>query len=241
MIGVLGGTFDPIHFGHLRPALDCLQALGLDEVRLVPLKVAVHRPQPMAAAGVRLAMVQAAVSGVSGLVADGRELDRAGPSYSYDTLASLRQELGPRVPICLLVGADAFHGFLTWHRPAEILDLAHLVVMQRPDAPEPSDQVLRRWLSDLGCAGPQELRRRPVGRILRLPVTQMDISSSRIRTLMRAGQSPRYLLPDSVLEMALAAGLYQGPTARADHDCLTPGASRPVQPETEETVCSLNN
>ena len=161
MIGVLGGTFDPIHFGHLRPALDCLQALGLDEVRFVPLKVAVHRPQPMAAAGVRLAMVQAAVAGVSGLVADGRELDRAGPSYSYDTLASLRQELGPRVPICLLVGADAFNGFLTWHRPAEILDLAHLVVMQRPDAPEPSDQVLRRWLSDLGCAGPQELRRRP--------------------------------------------------------------------------------
>lgn len=241
MIGVLGGTFDPIHFGHLRPALDCLQALGLDEVRLVPLKVAVHRPQPMAAAGLRLVMVRKAVAGTPGLVADGRELDRPGPSYSYDTLASLRRELGPRVSICLLVGADAFNGFLTWHRPAEILDLAHLVVMQRPDALEPSDRILRGWLAELGCADQRELRRCPAGRILRLPVTQLDVSSSRIRALMRAGQSPRYLLPDAVLEMAEAAGVYRGPMARADHDCSTPGASRPVQLEIEETVCSLNN
>jgi nicotinate-nucleotide adenylyltransferase len=132
MIGVLGGTFDPIHFGHLRPALDCLQALALEEVRLIPLNVAVHRPQPVASSALRLAMLEAAIAGQPGFVADPRELERPGGSYTYDTLISLRAELGDAEPLCLLIGADAFAGFLDWHRPADILDLAHLVVMRRP-------------------------------------------------------------------------------------------------------------
>jgi nicotinate-nucleotide adenylyltransferase len=210
MIGVFGGTFDPIHFGHLRPALDCLQSLGLAEVRLTPLKVAVHRSQPRAGAMQRLAMVQAAVAGEPGLVADGREVGRPGPSYSYDTLTLLRAQLGFAAPICLLVGADAFNGFLTWHRPVDILAMAHLVVMERPGSPGPDDPLLRDWLAERGSDDVDELRALPGGRILRKRVTQLGISSSQIRALIAAGQSPRYLLPDPVLAMIEREGLYRG-------------------------------
>jgi nicotinate-nucleotide adenylyltransferase len=210
MIGILGGTFDPIHFGHLRPALDCLQSLGLSEVRLVPLGVAGHRAQPKAAAGTRLTMVQAAVTDVDGLAVDGRELARDGVSYSYDTLVSLRREVGPAVPVCLLVGADAFNGFLSWHRPADILTIAHLVVMQRPGSPEPDDPALCDMLAERGCEDPGRLRSVPSGCILRQQVTQLAISSSRIRALLAAGRSPRYLLPDAVLAIIEREGLYLG-------------------------------
>jgi len=212
MIGVFGGTFDPIHFGHLRPALECLQSLGLTEVRLTPLKVAVHRSQPRAGARQRLAMVEVAIAGEHGLVADGREVGRPGPSYSYETLRILRAELGLGAPICLLVGADAFNGFLTWHRPADILALAHLVVMERPGSPGPDDPQLRDWLADRGSDDADELRAVPGGRILRKRVTQLGISSSQIRALIAAGQSPRYLLPDPVLAMIEREGLYLGGT-----------------------------
>jgi nicotinate-nucleotide adenylyltransferase len=246
MIGVLGGTFDPVHFGHLRPALDCLQSLGLDEVRFIPLKVAVHRAQPRAAAEARLAMVQAAVAGVLGLVADGRELARAGASYSYDTLHAVRREIGPSAPMCLLVGEDAFNGFLSWHRPADILTLAHVVVMQRPGSPELDDPVLSDWVAERGCDDGAELRRLPAGRILHKRVTQLGISSSQIRALIAEGRSARYLLPGAVLEIIERDALYQGPIGACGarpgtHDFLTPGAARPAQPEAEETACSLNN
>jgi nicotinate-nucleotide adenylyltransferase len=214
MIGVLGGTFDPIHFGHLRPALDCVQSLGLSEVRLVPLGVAGHRAQPKAAARMRLAMVQAAVAGVPGLAVDGRELARDGVSYSYDTLVSLRREVGPGAPVCLLVGEDAFNGFLSWHRPADILALAHVVAMQRPGSPEPDDPALCEMLAERGCADPAELRSVPAGCILRQHVTQLAISSSRIRALIAAGRSPRYLLPDAVLAIIEREGLYLSPAGR---------------------------
>jgi len=234
MIGVFGGTFDPIHYGHLRPALDCMQSLGLIEVRLIPLKLAVHRAQPKAGASQRLAMVEAAIAGEPGLVADGREVGRLGPSYSYDTLRSLRAELGHARPICLLVGADAFNGFLTWHRPADILALAHLVVMDRPGAPGPEDPLLLDLLAEHGSDAADDLRVTPGGRILRKRVTQLGISSSQIRALFAAGQSPRYLLPESVLAICERDGLYRGCT----HD---PAATTTAQPKTEELVCSLRH
>jgi len=246
MIGVLGGSFDPIHFGHLRPALDCLQSLGLDEVRFIPLKVAVHRTQPRAPAEVRMAMVRAAVAGAPGLAADGRELGRDGASYSYDTLHSVRREIGPAEPMCLLVGADAFNGFLSWHRPADILALAHLVVMQRPGSPGAEDPVLCDLVAERGCDDAAELHRLPGGRILHKRVTQLGISSSQIRALIADGRSARYLLPDPVLEMIERDGLYRGPIGHAGtrlgaQNFPTPGATRPAQPEAEEKACSLNN
>lgn len=211
MIGIFGGTFDPIHFGHLRPALDCFQNLGLSELRLVPLNLAVHRPQPLAPASLRLEMLEAAISGQSGFVADPRELNRPGRSYSRDTLVSVRGEIGQHRPLCLLVGDDAFAGFMGWYRPFEILELAHLVVMRRP--PGACTKELDPDLKDLyqarGCDGPETLYGSPAGLILMQDVTQLDISSTHVRSLIAQGYSPRYLVPDPVLTIIERTGLYR--------------------------------
>jgi nicotinate-nucleotide adenylyltransferase len=210
MIGVFGGSFDPIHFGHLRPALDVLQALDLQQVRFIPLNVAVHRAQPAASGSQRLAMVQAAIQGQPGFVADERELLRESPSYSYETLVALRGDLGPRLPICLLTGADAFRDFASWHRPEGILSLAHLVVMQRPGARgEIADPRLGAWVAERGVEHPEHLRGVPGGRIFFQDVTQLDISATGIRALMGKGLSPRFLLPDTVLGIIEREGLYR--------------------------------
>jgi nicotinate-nucleotide adenylyltransferase len=209
MIGVLGGTFDPIHFGHLRPALDCLQTLGLDELRLVPLNVAVHRPQPVAAASHRLAMLEAAIAGEPGLIADTRELERPGESFTYETLRALREESGKEVSICLLVGADAFAGFLGWYKPVAILELAHLVVMRRPGAAFVLDPGLAALFARHGSRERRDLSERPAGRIFFQEVTQIDISATRVRDLIQRGLSARYLVPDTVLSIIETEQLYR--------------------------------
>jgi nicotinate-nucleotide adenylyltransferase len=208
LIGVLGGTFDPIHYGHLRPALEVQEALGLAEVRFIPLGVAVHRGQPAASAALRLEMVRAALAGQPGLSADDRELRRGSRSYTLDTLTELRRER-PKAHLCLLVGGDAFNDFLTWHRPLEILGLAHLALMQRPGAPGPSDPGLTALLAERLCREPRELLEQPAGRICPQPVTQLDISSSTIRARIAGGADPRFLLPDPVLAIIRREGLYR--------------------------------
>ncbi|MBK1723332.1 nicotinate-nucleotide adenylyltransferase [Thiocystis violacea] len=209
MIGVFGGTFDPVHFGHLRPALDALQGLGLEQVRFIPLNVAVHRPQPLAPADLRLAMLQAAIEAQPGFVVDARELARTGGSYTYDTLVSLRGDFGAQRPLCLLVGADAYGGFLDWHRPLAILELVHLVVMRRPGHDPVAGPALRNLYLERGCDCVTKLARSPGGRILFHDVTQMEISSTQVRRLVEQGCSPRYLLPDAVLELIAREGLYR--------------------------------
>ena len=209
MIGVFGGTFDPIHFGHLRSALEMLQDLALQEVRFVPLRTAVHRIQPTATAAQRLAMVRAALVDQPGLVADDREFRRTGNSYSYDTLASLRKELGPQRPICLLIGLDAFAELPTWYRWQDIADLAHWVVMGRPGAGTVTDSELRHWMTLRLATDPAILARKPGGSILFRDVTQLDISASAIRARLAVGLSPRFLLPDGVLAIIERERLYR--------------------------------
>jgi nicotinate-nucleotide adenylyltransferase len=211
MIGIFGGTFDPVHFGHLRPALEVFQALALDELRLIPLNQAVHRAQPVACGELRLRLLEAAVADQPAFVIDRRELAREGPSRTLDTLISLRAELGSDLPLCLLVGGDAFESFADWYRPDEILKLAHLIVMRRPDANAPSDSRLRAMLSRHQSPEPAQLRQSPGGVILYQDVTQLAISATAIRAALAQGQSPRYLLPDAVLAVIHATGLYVSP------------------------------
>jgi nicotinate-nucleotide adenylyltransferase len=208
LIGVLGGTFDPIHYGHLRPALEVQETLGLAEVRFIPLGVAVHRGQPATPAALRLEMVRAALAGQPGLLADDRELHRGGRSYTLDTLVDLRRER-PESHLCLLVGGDAFNAFLTWHRPLEILGLAHLALMQRPGSPDPSNPALTALLAERQCREPRRLLEQSAGRIWTQPVTQLAISSSAIRARIAAGADPRFLLPDPVLAIIRRQGLYR--------------------------------
>jgi len=209
MIGIFGGTFDPIHFGHLRPALEMLQDLPLQAIRFVPLRTAVHRTQPVATAAQRLAMVRTAVEGQQGFFADPRELRRTGSSYSYDTLVSLRAELGPRLPICLLTGLDAFAELPTWYRWKDITGVAHLVVMRRPGADAVTDPELRRWMEPCLATDPVALARIPGGLILFRDVTQLDISATAIRSQLAQGLSPRFLLPADVLAFIEQEGLYR--------------------------------
>ncbi len=202
MIGIFGGTFDPIHYGHLRTALDVKEGLGLDELRLIPLRDPPHREQPSSSPEQRLEMLQAAVADNTAFMVDERELHRSEKSYTLLTLQSLREELGD-VPICLILGQDAFRGFPDWYKPDKILQLAHLVVMQRPG--EYGSAIYSERITD----DPTELSSTPGGMVYMQPVTQLDISGTRIRDMISSGQSPRYLLPDSVLEIIERDGLYR--------------------------------
>lgn len=155
-----------------------------------------------------MAMLQAAIRDEPCLIADDRELKRGGPSYSIDTLLQFRDELDAAAPLCLLVGADAFEGLADWHRPLDILGLAHLVVMQRPGAPTARDPWLREQVEQRRTDDPAALRLQAGGLIYFQTVTQLDISATRIRRLLAQGESPRFLLPDAVLAMARANSCY---------------------------------
>ena len=208
MIGIFGGTFDPIHYGHLRPALEVCEALGLREMRMLPSSLPPHRDTPHAGAAQRLAMLRLALEGQSSLVADTRELEREGPSYMVDTLISLRSEVGDE-PLCLVLGADAYLTLESWHRWRELPELAHLVVAHRPGwRLEESAPGLRELFGGRHVQSPAELATQSSGLLWLQPVTQLDISATRIRRLIAEGRSPRYLLPDSVLDYIRAQGLY---------------------------------
>ena len=198
MIGIFGGTFDPVHIGHLRTALDVYEALALDELRFIPLGQAVHREQPLTSAEKRLALLHAAIEDQPGFTVDERELRRDSPSYTLHTLESLRADLGAETPLCLLLGRDAFNAFHTWHQPVTILQLAHLVVMDRPGHDLPGQGLLEELMQGRVTTDIAELNGEPGGRILFQPVTRLDISSSDIRTRLAAGRSIRWLVPESV-------------------------------------------
>lgn len=209
LVGLLGGTFDPIHHGHLRLALECAAAAGCDETRLIPAYQPPHRAAPVASAAQRLAMVQLAVRGDAALRADDCEVRRAGTSYTIDTLAALRRELA--APLCLFLGADAYRQLRTWHRWEQILDHAHLVVADRPGPAAPGDAALDELEQRHGVVDAVGLHARTTGAILRVTVPALDISSTRIRTLVAAGRSVRYLVPGPVIHYIQQEGLYRNP------------------------------
>lgn len=207
LVGVFGGTFDPIHYGHLRTAFEVMQALGLDELRFVPAGDPPHRPAPRADAPTRLEWVRAAVANQPGFVVDDREVRRAGPSYSVLTLSELRGEM-PDVPMCLIVGMDAFLGIDQWHRWRDLFGLAHVVVAPRPGYELPRTGAVGELLAARVARDAAELRTAPAGRIYVQPVTQLEISSTELRDLLAAGRDPRYLVPEPVRARLCAASPY---------------------------------
>ncbi len=206
-MGVFGGTFDPIHYGHLRTAFEMLQALRFDEVRFMPCGDPPHRGATVASASERLRMVELATAGQSGFVVDGREVRRQGPSYSIDTLLSLREEFPDRA-LGLIVGMDAFLGLPGWHRWAEFLDVAHIIVAHRPGWKAPDMGPLGEMITDFGTHRVDDLHTALNGRIHIHAVTQLEISSTEIRELVAAGRDPRFLMPDSVRDEITASGCY---------------------------------
>ncbi|MBX3701171.1 MAG: nicotinate-nucleotide adenylyltransferase [Dokdonella sp.] len=204
-LALLGGTFDPIHNAHLRVAWEAAECLDA-EVRLVPAPVPPHRAQPVASAEQRVALVRAALTGQERLVLDTRELRRAGPSYTVDTLAELRAEIGPQRPLVLLVGADAFAGLPSWHRWTELFSHAHIGVLTRPGHGGTLPTELRTRIASRRANHADALRTTPAGRVLAITVTPLEISATQVRSLLAAGREPRYLVPDALLaEPALLA------------------------------------
>lgn len=207
-IGIFGGTFDPIHFGHLRTAFELLQALRLTEMRFMPAGNPPHRDTTVASAEQRLAMVQAATKDQPGFVVDDREIRREGLSYSVDTMRTLRADFPDR-SLCLIVGMDAFLGLPKWHQWRELLELAHLVVAHRPGWRAPSMGPLGELLVDRGTGRIGDLHESRAGCIYIHAVTQLEISSTELRKMIAAGRDPRYLMPDAVRAIIEETGCYK--------------------------------
>ncbi|MEO7072092.1 MAG: nicotinate-nucleotide adenylyltransferase [Rhodanobacter sp.] len=211
-LALLGGTFDPVHVGHLCVAWEASELLDA-EVRLLPASVPPHRAAPVASASQRVALLRAALQGQTRLVLDARELDRAGPSWTVDTLRELRAEHGDR-SLVLLVGADAFAGLPTWHRWRELFALAHIGVLSRPGVSSQLTQELEAEVAHRRVAQADALQAAPCGKVINLSVTPLQISATRIRQLLAEGRDPRYLLPAGLFDDASLLIPYRHPAAQ---------------------------
>lgn len=208
-IGILGGMFDPIHLGHLRSALEVAEALDLEQVRVVPCGVPPHRAAPVASAELRRRLVAAAIVAEPRFVLDPRELERAGPHYTVDTLVALRAELGAARPLVLLIGGDAFAGLDRWHRWSELLGLTHLAVMLRPGSALPDTGPLGELLRRHRTTDPQAVAGRSAGLVWVETVTRLEISSTGLRERVARGHSVRWLVGDAVWELMRSTGTYR--------------------------------
>jgi nicotinate-nucleotide adenylyltransferase len=209
MIGIFGGTFDPVHCGHLRAALEVQQTLELQAMIFVPVSITAHRLQPVASFTQRMTMLQAATNGLPPqFLIDDLESKRPGPSYTIDTVIELHQKW-PNARLNFLIGWDAFLQFFDWHQSLDILNLANLIVMQRGQI---SNLTLENNLVTIyrerQCQSTQDLAN-VTGRIMFFPVTSLDISSSLIRSQLATGKSIRYLTPDAVINFINKENLYR--------------------------------
>jgi nicotinate-nucleotide adenylyltransferase len=206
-IGIFGGTFDPVHYGHLRAALEAREKLGLKEMRLLPSGRPPHREEPSAEPEHRLAMLRLAVTHETGFVVDEREVRRSGRSFMVDTLEQIHADDG-RKPLLLCVGQDAANALDSWHQWRRLFELAHLVVLRRPDSSSAYRGELAREMTARRVGSVEELLQSSAGRTLSLEITQLDISSTAIRAMFASGRSTRFLLPRVVVDYVLHHGLY---------------------------------
>ena len=204
----MGGTFDPIHNGHLRTALELQHWLGIDQLALVPASTPVHRKAPGRSAEQRVDMLRLAVEGEAGLIVDDREVVSDKPSYSILTLSSLRQELGASAPLIMIMGMDAYLTLPSWHRWETFLQLCHIVVVQRPGFSLPDSHPMCAYTAANVCHNVDELLARPCGRVLRHELTPLGISATQVRETIAKGHSPRYLIPDQVWQYIQDNQLY---------------------------------
>jgi nicotinate-nucleotide adenylyltransferase len=213
-LGIMGGTFDPVHYGHLRCAEEARRKLGLKTVHLLPAGTPPHRQAPVASAAQRLAMLEQALSEFPRLEIDGRETRRAGPSYMVETLLEMRVEF-PNRPILLMLGQDAANGLHGWHRWRRLFGLAHIVILERPGTRAHYDPDVAQEIEDRVSAEPDALFGCKAGRVLYLDVGRHDISATVIKELIRQGRSPGGMMPAAELEYIREHGIYMGGTGAA--------------------------
>lgn len=209
-LGLLGGTFDPVHFAHLRLAEEALDYLNIPRIRWIPSGQPGHRGAPIADAADRLAMLRLAMAGHSRFTLDEADAFSPNPVYTVNTLSRLRAELGNHVPLVLIIGADQLQALDTWHDWKRLFELAHMAVAERPGYPAlhgELPQAVKTEFERRTCDS-AALFSGAAGRVTRFPMTALDISASAIREAIAAGTSIRYLLPDAVLDYIGSHGLY---------------------------------
>lgn len=207
-IGILGGTFNPIHHGHLRLALELYERLELAEVRLIPSARPPHRSLPSVNSQIRLEMVQAAIKNVEGLNVDDRELQRKGPSYMFDTLSSLRIDY-PQRSLCLILGMDAFLGLPYWHKWEHLITKAHFLVVRRLGAELSNVPIMQDFWKTHQATCPEDLKKQTAGTLWVEEIPFLNISATQIRSCIAEGKNPRYLLPKEVLDIINTHQLYR--------------------------------
>ena len=216
MIAILGGTFDPIHFGHLRPAVEIYEKLSLSELRFIPSAKPPHRWQPEASAVDRLKMVKKAIKSFPEFILDDREFIRLEEdnisSFTIDTVLSIREEIGENTPFGMIVGMDAFQSFTSWRDWQEILNTVHLIVASRPGYEDPSyedKEKAQDWVQQRLETDPKALHKSPSGKVYFCDVTQLDISATFIRNQINEGKSCSYLTPKNVNKYIKKQNLYE--------------------------------
>ena len=214
-VGLFGGTFDPVHIGHLRTAVELRKVLNLSEMRLIPSACPPHRTQPDSSAEHRLAMLQLAIGHVLGpntaepkLIADDRELRREGPSYTMDTLTEVRAEVGTKTPLLLCIGMDSLIELNQWHHWRELTSMAHIVVAARPGWHLPKSGEVLEFVREHRATSIEQLQEMPAGKILMMEMTLLPISATGIRQALQRGESIRYLVPDQVIDYIRQHQLY---------------------------------
>lgn len=220
-IGIFGGTFDPIHIGHLRTAVELRKVLSLQEMWLIASANPPHRSQPQTSAEHRMAMLQLALSHRSecresteaesiepGLIADDRELHRKGPSYTLDTLTEIRTEIGAEIPLYLCIGMDSLVNLNQWHRWHELTDVAHIVVTARPGWHLPKSGEVLEFVRAHRATDTEQLQETPAGKILIMEMTLLPVSATGIRQALQREDSIRYLVPDQVIDYIRQHQLY---------------------------------
>lgn len=211
-VGILGGTFNPVHFGHLRMAEELAESLKLETVRFIPAAKPPHKHAPVISAEQRAAMVKLAIQDNPRFVFDDCELRRNGASYTLDTLSSLRAELGESTSLILFMGSDAFTQFDTWHCWRDIIKLCHIALVARPPQhghPQPLSAALETFLQDHYSENADALHHAPFGVITMRTITALDISSTAIRHALQHGRSVHYLMPESVIDFIHVNHLYR--------------------------------
>jgi len=206
-VAILGGTFNPIHHGHLRAAIEIKETLDLAAVHMIPLFAPPHRDPPEVSANLRLEMLQAAIDDESDLIADDREIRRGGISFTIDTLHALRTEKG-ETPLCMIVGTDAFAHLHTWRDWEQLIKLAHIIVVHRPGSGLPEGVIANKLIKEAGTEKIKDLHNAPAGCFMSISIPMLEISSTQIRSILQNGRNPNYLLPESVLKIIRREKIY---------------------------------
>jgi nicotinate-nucleotide adenylyltransferase len=206
-IGLYGGTFDPIHLGHLKAASEVQEKIALDEVRMVLSANPPHRSEPCLTAQQRFSLLTLAVNNFQHIEADGCEMERAGPSYMVDTLRSFRIKK-PTASLVLILGMEAFNGLMSWHRWEGIIDLAHIVVTDRAGFNNHFNEELEEYVRPFLTKDKSQLKQLTHGKIYVQSVTAVDVSATKIRQRIKNKKPVNTMLTNNCLDVVRKNGFY---------------------------------